>query len=492
MTLAASEHTIPNLFWIWPFVGMLLSIAILPLLRRTHHWWEENRNKLLIAVVLSLITLLYYQFRDYGLEVHEQPAAKTEQVEPHAQPATAAAGEHAGASEAQAEAHHYSEPGFSTVLAVLDHSVLMEYVPFITLLFALYVIAGGIVVRGDIRATPLANTVILGIGGLLASVLGTTGASMVLIRLVLKTNAERKHVVHTVIFFIFIVSNIGGTLLPIGDPPLFLGYLRGVDFFWTLRLWKEWSFMVAILLVIYFVWDTWAYRHETKADLRADVTHIEPVRLAGMINLVWLLGVVAAVITLDPGKAFPGTNWHAFPYMRELVQLAFVAASVITTPAILRKENQFNYIAIGEVACLFIGIFITMQVPIEILNARGPELGLHRAWHFFWSTGALSSFLDNAPTYVVFFETARSLPVTGHAINLGVNGMIDQTLLVAISCGAVFMGANSYIGNAPNFMVKTIAEQSGVKMPSFFGYIAYACAILIPTFILATFVFFRG
>ncbi|MFQ5807636.1 MAG: sodium:proton antiporter, partial [Phycisphaerae bacterium] len=399
---------------------------------------------------------------------------------------------------------HRTKPGFETARAVLNHAVLLEYVPFLTLLFSLYVIAGGIVVRGDIQATPMVNTTIIGIGGVLASFIGTTGAAILLIRLLLKTNLERKHKVHTIVFFIFIVANIGGSLLPIGDPPLFLGYLRGVDFFWTLNLWRYWAFMVAIVLVIYWMWDTWAYKHEAIADIQKDRIQIEPIRVAGTINFLWILGVVAAVATLDPSKPFPGTEWKPvlhlgsfeFSYVREIVQLAMVGLSLLTTPKGLRKENQFNYVAIGEVACLFIGIFITMQVPIEILRATGPkmaEAGFVNPWQFFWATGVLSSFLDNAPTYVVYFETATALPMDpAHVLALGETGRhIDVKLLVAISCGAVFMGANSYIGNGPNFMVKSIAEQSGVNMPSFFGYMAYSCLILVPIFILLTLIFFR-
>ena len=493
---------VPHIFWVWPFVGVLLAIAILPLLRKTHHWWEENRNKLLVSLVLAVVAMLYYGFRGHGVLVHEHAEAPVA-TEAHAGEESPEVTEHAAAEHptedgaAEHPAHeHRSEPGLATILAVLDHAVLAEYVPFLTLLFALYVIAGGIVVRGDIQATPMVNTTIIGIGGLLASFIGTTGAAMVLIRLLLKTNLERKHKVHTVVFFIFIVANIGGSLLPIGDPPLFLGYLRGVPFFWTRHLWKEWAFMLALVLIIYWVWDTWAYRHETPQDIRKDKTHIEPLHLAGTINFIWILGVVVAVATLDPSKPFPGTDWKPFPYLREGVQLAMVALSLMTTRSGLRKENQFNYVAIGEVACLFIGIFITMQVPIEILQAAGPkmaEAGFVNPWQFFWATGVLSSFLDNAPTYVVYFETATTLPIDpAHAVTLGETGrQIDFKLLVAISCGAVFMGANSYIGNGPNFMVKTIAEQSGVKMPSFFGYMAYSSLILIPVFILLTFVFFR-
>ncbi len=496
-----AEKYVPNPFWVWPFVAILLAIAVLPLIRKTHHWWEENRNKLLVAMLLAAATLLYYGFRGVGVVTHEggghgQPAhveQHTGEVE-HRQPSDRQHGNGVAAPGESAREHHEArtEPGWPTVLAVLHHAVLAEYVPFLTLLFSLYVIAGGIVVRGDVRATPLVNTTVLGIGALMASFIGTTGAAMVLIRFLLKTNSERTRKVHTVVFFIFLVANVGGTLLPIGDPPLFLGYLRGVDFFWTLVLWKEWAFMVVILLTIYFIWDTWAYKHEPEEAIRFDDTHKEPMRLAGLINLVWLLGVVGAVATLDPAKAFPGTNWHAWPFLREGVQLLMVVLSLLTTSKALREENQFNYVAIGEVAALFIGIFITMQVPIEILQTKGPELGLSEPWQFFWATGLLSSFLDNAPTYVVYFATAGTLTPPGMELMSPVataTGSIPVPLLIAISCGAVFMGANTYIGNGPNFMVKAIAEQSGVRMPSFFGYMMYSGLVLIPVFIILTFVF---
>ncbi len=505
---AEPEQYVPHVFWVWPFVAILLSIAVFPLMRRTHHWWEENRSKLIVALILAAVTLLYYGFRGVGVvqhheggaahaaETHEQPPAGHEAgahaVEAGHAGAPAAPGETAMSAAGEAPAERRTPAGWRTVLAVLHHAVLAEYVPFLTLLFSLYVIAGGIVVRGDVRATPTVNTAILGIGALLASFIGTTGAAMVLIRFLLKTNSERTRKVHTVVFFIFLVANIGGTLLPIGDPPLFLGYLAGVDFFWTLRLWKEWVFMVGLLLVVYYAWDSWAYKHEPEPAIRLDDTQRQPMRIAGLINIVWLLGVVAAVATLDPAKPFPGTQWHAWPYFREIVQLAMVGLSLLTTSKALRVENQFNYVAIGEVACLFIGIFITMQVPIEILQTEGPALGLSQPWHFFWATGMLSSFLDNAPTYVVYFATAGTLAPPGMELMAPVKtatGAIPVPLLVAISCGAVFMGANTYIGNGPNFMVKAIAEQSGVKMPSFFGYMIYPLMILIPAFILLTLVF---
>jgi Na+/H+ antiporter NhaD/arsenite permease-like protein len=461
---ASVAHEAPRLFWIWPFVAILLAIALLPLVRATCHWWEHNRHKLLVALLLSFVTLGYYGFRGTGVVEHGAGGV----------PLTTA-------------------PGWPALRAVLNHAVIVEYIPFIVLLFSLYVIAGGIVVRGDIRATPLVNTAILAVGSGLASLIGTTGAAMVLIRFLVRTNSERTRKVHTIVFFTFLVANIGGSLLPIGDPPLFLGYLLGVDFFWTLRLWREWAFLVAVLLIVYYLWDTWAYRHEPPEALRLDEAQRQPLHMAGLINLVWLLGVVVAVATLDPSKPLPGTQWHAPPHLREGVQLAMAGLSLVTTRQVLRRENQFNYVAIGEVACLFLGIFVTMQVPIEILQLKGPELGLRHPWQFFWATGVLSSFLDNAPTYVVYFATAGTLAPPGMALLHGVQtatGSIPVDLLVAISCGAVFMGANTYIGNGPNFMVKAIAEQSGVKMPSFFGYMAYSCGILLPLFLLVTLLFF--
>jgi Na+/H+ antiporter NhaD/arsenite permease-like protein len=360
------------------------------------------------------------------------------------------------------------------------------------LLFSLYTTSGGINLNGDIPAHPRTNTLILGIGAVLASFMGTTGASMLLIRPLLQINSERHHVRHTVIFFIFLVSNIGGCLLPIGDPPLFLGYLRGVPFTWTLQLWKEWLFCVAILLAIYYVWDGIAYHRETRRDIALDETTRQPLRLSGAKSIVWIAGVVVAVAFLVPGKPFPGTSWIVPDHLREAAELTLVGLSWLTTSKAIREANNFNFVAIGEVACLFIGIFICMQVPIEILQAKGDDLGFHEPWHFFWASGLLSSFLDNAPTYAVYFETAGALHESGMPLMENVRtatGVIPIPLLVAVSLGSVFMGANTYIGNGPNFMVKSIAEQSGVKMPSFFGYMAYSIGILIPLFVLVTFIF---
>jgi Na+/H+ antiporter NhaD/arsenite permease-like protein len=382
--------------------------------------------------------------------------------------------------------------GLGAVPVMLDHAIVVEYIPFIVLLFCLYVISGGISLTGDLTATPATNTAFLAMGALIASFIGTTGASMLLIRPLLQTNAQRKHVVHTVVFFIFLVSNIGGCLLPIGDPPLFLGFLFGVPFLWTLGLWGPWLMCCCLLLVVYFIWDTIAHRHEEVADIQRDELQRQPLRMKGLVNIALLGGIVACVALVDPHRAMPFTDYHPFPFMRELLMLGLVGLSLKVTPRGVREHNNFNYTAILEVAALFIGIFVAMQVPVEYLNARGAELGVNEPWKFFWATGTLSSFLDNAPTYVVFFETAKAMPAQAGAamLTLGTGGEIDEAFLFAISLGAVFMGAMTYIGNGPNFMVKSIAEQSGVRMPSFFGFmIKYSIPILLPAFLIVTLLF---
>ncbi|MHC4080181.1 MAG: sodium:proton antiporter [Planctomycetota bacterium] len=452
----AEHHALhdPPPWWglgILPFIGVLGCIAILPLLPATHHWWESNLHRFGVSISFAGLTVLYYIIVPY----EEQD-----------------------------------------VVTVLEHAIVVEYIPFIVLLFALYVISGGISLKGDLPARPTTNLGFLAVGAGIASFIGTTGASMLLIRPLLQTNAQRRHVRHTVIFFIFLVSNIGGCLLPIGDPPLFLGYLFGVPFFWTLGLWLPWLVCCGILLVIYYALDSLAYRREAPQALAADEKQREPLRLEGAINLLWLLGVVCSVAFVVPGKQFPLLGFEVFPFLRELLMLGFVAISLWRTPKAIRQYNNFNYVAILEVAALFIGIFITMQVPIAFLNARGAALGVDEPWEFFWATGTLSSFLDNAPTYVVFFETAKVLPIAAGSatveLMIGTKsvGAIAEPLLVAISLGAVFLGAMTYIGNGPNFMVKSIAEQAGIPMPSFFGYMfKYSVPILLPVFVAITFLF---
>ena len=453
----------PPIWMVAPFAGLLLVIAVFPLLPQTEHWWESNLHRFYVAAGLAAVTLLYY------LVIYEHP------VEGHW------------------PAHYVSQANpaglnWGNTWTVFANAILSEFIPFIVLLFSLYTISGGIRIEGDLRATPLINAIIIFVGGVLASFVGTTGAAMLLIRLLLDTNSERKHVAHTVIFFIFVVCNCGGCLLPIGDPPLFLGYLRGVPFLWTFQLWKEWAFVNITLIVIYFLWDRfWFYPHEEKRDLRRDAAEVRRLSVKGLWpNLPLLIGVVLGVALLDPSKPFPGTNVHPPLYLREIVQLGMVALSLTFGSEENRAANRFNYGAIIEVAALFFGIFITMQPPLQILHVEGPRLGLTEPWQFFWATGMLSSFLDNAPTYVVFFETARTLG--GHDLVPPGTGVAHH-LLVAVSIGAVFMGANTYIGNGPNFMVRAIAEKRGVKMPSFFGYMVYSGCILLPLFALTTLVF---
>ncbi|MHC4064629.1 MAG: sodium:proton antiporter [Planctomycetota bacterium] len=451
----------PPLWACLPFAGLLLSIAMLPLLPATEHWWESNKNRLCVALVFAALALMYYFF------VHPMTIDHT--------------------------THQTYTTGVDRIISVLEHAILAEYIPFIVLLFSLYVISGGISLRGDLVAQPSTNLAFLATGAMLASFIGTTGASMLLIRPLLQTNAQRKYRMHTVIFFIFLVSNIGGCLLPIGDPPLFLGYLMGVPFLWTFGLILPWAVTCTALLGVYYLWDTVAFKREREIDLIKDRLVREKLTLRGKVNLLYLLGVVLCVGLVKPGEPLPLLGVKAFPFLRELLMFGLVVLSLKTTQPQIRKDNEFNYHAILEVAALFIGIFVAMQIPIEILNAKGASLGLSKPWHFFWATGTLSAFLDNAPTYVVFFTTAEAMT---HGAGPGVldllgGGHVLESLLVGISLGAVFMGAMSYIGNGPNFMVKSIAEQSGVKMPSFFGFMLYSCVILLPLFAVITAIFAR-
>ncbi|MCE9552460.1 MAG: sodium:proton antiporter [Planctomycetes bacterium] len=449
--------------WVLPFVILLGCIAILPLLPATQHWWESNLHRLYVAAGLGLITLLYYLLA------------------------------HGAAVDGHWPAHHVVEPsdsGWHWPLAwtIFSNAIFQEYVPFIVLLFSLYTISGGIRIEGDLAARPLTNTAFLAVGGLLASLIGTTGAAMLLIRPLLETNRERKHVAHTVVIFIFIVCNCGGCLLPIGDPPLFLGYLKGVPFLWTLSLWKEWLFVNGMLLVIYFLWDhLYHYPREKQKDIVKDEKRVRGLVITGwQLNGTLLLAIVACVALLDPSKAFPGTNWHPWLYLREICQLLLVGISIVAGSHMVRQKNQFTYAAIVEVAALFLGIFLCMQPALQILHVHGPQLGLTTPARFYWATGSLSSVLDNAPTYIVFFETAKTLPGGDLAVE---GGKIDSLILTAISLGAVFMGAMTYIGNGPNFMVKALAEGAGVKMPSFFGYLKYSFTILLPLLALTCLIF---
>lgn len=442
----AAHPTLGSTLPMWsviPFAGLLLSIAILPMV--AEHFWHKNRNQFLVAVGWAspvLIGLLWVWGTDYQHLGHDA-------------------------------AHN------------LQHAV-DEYISFIALLGSLYIISGGILLRGDLEGRPIINTAFLGIGAVIANVIGTTGASMLLIRPMLRTNSEREHTWHIPLFFIFLVSNIGGALTPIGDPPLFLGYLRGISFFWTLEhLWPIWLGTVAVLLAMFFALDTHQYGKETKSSRTEDAGALEPLRLEGNLNFLLLAGVIACVLLLSPDKAHPDFRMY---YAREIGMAVLTGISLLATNRSIRERNNFEYGPILEVAALFVGIFVAMIPATALLQAHGKGLPITEPWHYFWATGGLSAFLDNAPTYVTFAAMAcGNFEQCTSAENLA--PLMDASsvqVLKAISLGAVFLGAGSYIGNGPNFMVRAIAEQSGYKMPSFFGYCGYAAVFLVPVFIVVT------
>ncbi len=381
------------------------------------------------------------------------------------------------------------------------HIILADYVPFIILLWSLYTISGGILLRGSLRGTPTVNTIMLIIGAVLASWMGTTGAAMLLIRPFLRANNYRKNRTFMVVFFIFLVANIGGSLTPLGDPPLFLGYLHGVSFFWTFKIMPHMVVMAVLLLIVYFVLDTYFYRKEKVTVPKEEAK--EPLKLEGTYNFLFLAGVVGSVLMsgmIDLGEITTlGIHRAIQDWLRDGLLILLGAGSLIATPIPLREDNDFTWFPIIEVAYLFIGIFITMIPCLLILKA-----GTHgqlaflitmvkEPVHYFWITGALSSFLDNAPTYLTFFNTALGSFYSGLTESQAVPLLMTENAiyLKAISAGAVFFGACSYIGNAPNFMVRSIAEESGTPMPSFFGYILkYALVFLVPIFLIVSFIFF--
>lgn len=455
-------HNIGELLPVWsiiPFVGMLLSIAIVPLVKP--EWWEHNLLK--VSILWSLLFLIPFGIA-YGAKV---------------------------------------------LTFNLLEIVLLDYVPFIVLLLGLFVAAGGIALKGTLAGTPKVNLAILLIGTLLASWIGTTGAAMLFIRPIIRANKWREKKAHVVIFFIFMVANIGGSLTPVGDPPLFLGFLRGVPFFWTMKLLPLMLMNIAILSVLFFIIDSRAYKKELAAgrspkDVMA-AGEKEPLKIEGAHNFIFIGMIVFTVILngklgmMDSLKdengmtigldVFEGIRLQINWFVQIIFILIAALLSMKTTKKTTRELNAFTFAPIKEVAELFIGIFITMIPALALLHAHGAELGLSSPWHFFWATGVLSSFLDNAPTYLVFMTTAASLgSTTGLTTAVGTILPIN---LIAVSAGAVFMGANTYIGNAPNFMVKAIAEENKIKMPSFFGYMLWSISILIPIFILDTLVFFR-
>lgn len=435
-----------------PFLGILLSIALFPLF--APHFWHHHYGK--VSAFWSLVVALPFVLA-------------------------------------------YGHPALHEIL----HIVLIDYIPFLILLLALFTVAGGILVEGTLRGNPLLNALLLLIGTVIASWIGTTGASMLMIRPVIRANSHRRSKMHVIVFFIFLVSNIGGALTPLGDPPLFLGFLHGVPFFWTFKLLPETLFVVAMVLVLFFLMDSYLYHREKQAGtLKEPAGEKVPLRIRGAHNLIFLAGIIGAVLmsgTYHAGEIkMLGIHLGLANLFRDLVLLILVALSWATTAREVRKKNEFTWGPIIEVALLFAGIFITIIPALAMLRAgtHGHLAFIINAvkepWHYFWITGVLSSFLDNAPTYLTFLNTALGNFYAGLPESQAIPALIAEKgiFLKAISTGAVYMGANTYIGNAPNFMVRSIAEEQGVKMPNFFGYMGYSLLILIPTFILTTFIFF--
>jgi Na+/H+ antiporter NhaD/arsenite permease-like protein len=426
-------------YTVLPFILMLGCIAILPIF--FSHFWDKNSNKLVISLLLSLPVAVWLMVNSHG----------------HA----------------------------------LFATMVFDYTPFLILLGSLFVITGGIFIDGDIEAKPSINTLFLAIGAILASFIGTTGASMLLIRPLLNTNKERKYKVHTVLFFIGIVANCGGLLTPLGDPPLFMMYLRGAPFQWFFSMFPIWLFANASLLIIYFLVDKYFVSKEPKESLEKDKSQIKPIKIYGNLNFVFILGVILAVAFINDNTMPFIKNNEYYKFLREIVILSMAGLSLIFTSKKLRESNNFNWGPIVEVAYLFLGIFVTMIPCILYLESNASQLGVKTPAMFYYASGALSSFLDNTPTAVTFYSLAEGLIKT----DLSFTGMnfvsgIPENLMRAICVGSVFFGANTYIGNGPNFMVKTIAEDNGVKMPHFFEYMyKFSLIILLPLYILIQLLF---
>jgi Na+/H+ antiporter NhaD/arsenite permease-like protein len=440
-----------------PFVLLLLSIAVLPLV--AHDWWKDDGNKAKVAAFFSLpvIVLFIFHFGDSG-------------------------------------SHALVHQG-------------MEYASFIILLAALYVISGGILIEGNFRGTPGSNTLLLAVGAVLANLIGTTGASLVLIRPLIRGNLRRSNVVHVPVFFIFIVANCGGLLTPLGDPPLFLGFLKGVPFEWTLKLFPQWLLVNGVLLALFVVWDVLAWRREGRSAMNLAAETLperspsadaapERFRLRGVHNVIFLAAVIGLLFAAGRGYGHSGDPW---PFgFQELGLVALALGSYFSTRPDIREKNHVTFGPIIEVAVLFAGIFITITPAVLLLDEHGSQLGLSAPWHYFWASGLMSSVLDNAPAYLTATAAAcgaQQLPVDGRylAAFLELRGdHAAEQILSAISCGCVFMGALTYLGNAPNFMVRAYAEESKIRMPSFFGFMLYSFAILLPLYGVVTFVFFRG
>lgn len=420
-----------------PFICQLLCIAVFPL-TKLEHWWENNTHKLLVSFLLGLPVTSWLCMN--GM-THE-----------------------------------------------LEHQMVYDYVPFILLLMALFVTTGGICIKGDLKATPLVNCSILSVGFLLASFMGTTGAAMLLIRLLLQTNSQRKYTTHTVLFFIAMVANCGGILTPLGDPPLFLLFQKGTPFGWFMSLAPEWLTTGLLMLAIYYVIDSIYYKRESQERLKADEVEMERISITGYINLLWLACVILSTMFINstyiPAMGDPDAPFY-LKLLREWAFILIIILSILTTKKTVRVNNNFSWTPILEVACVFCGIFATM-VPALMYLQQHP-LPITEPWQFVYCTGTLSAFLDNAPTAMVFHATATTLAEPG-ATNL-VAG-VSEPLLRAISMGAVFFGSMTYIGNGPNFMVKSIAEQNGFRMPSFFVYmLKFSLIICLPIYIIVQLIF---
>ena len=452
----ASQHInlgeILSLYSTIPFIGILLSIALFPLF--APEFWHHHFGKVSAfwAIVIAVPLLIIYK----GAALHS-----------------------------------------------FLHIILTDYIPFIILLWGLFTVSGGILLKGSLRGTPIVNTILIIIGTILASWMGTTGAAMLLIRPFLRANNYRKNRAFMVVFFIFLVANIGGSLTPVGDPPLFLGFLHGVPFFWTFHILPHMLFAALVLLAIYFALDTYYYKKEGFSKSQIEDGEKEPIGLVGSYNFIFLAGIVGAVIfsgVVDWGEVnILGIHRSIQGWTSDGIIILMGILSLIFTPTKVREDNEFTWFPIQEVAYLFAGIFITMTPCLLLLlagtkGALGFIVGaVKEPYHYFWVTGTLSSFLDNAPTYLTFFTTAVGKFYTGMPESIAVSKLIAENpiYLMAISAGAVFFGANTYIGNAPNFMVRSIAEEAGTPMPSFFGYmLKYSIVFLIPVFILVSFIFF--
>lgn len=436
------EH-IPNIpiYAVIPFILMLAAIAIFPLF--AEHFWDKNKNKLYVALTLAIPTAVWLLFQDCSAE--------------------------------------------------LKSTIIFDYIPFIILLGSLFVITGGIFVDGVIQPKPKTNLIYLAIGAVLASFMGTTGAAMLLIRPIIHTNKSRKYKVHTILFFIGIVANCGGLLTPLGDPPLFMMYLRGVDFFWFLNLFPEWLFTNALLLFIYFVVDNYFWKKEDDEIKIWDRTRTRKIKIQGKMNFIWLVGVILAVAFINPSYFPAFANNPYMNFLREAVIIILAMLSLKLTTHIVRTSNSFSWAPIEEVAYLFLGIFITMVPCILYLQQNASALGIVNPAQFYYASGALSSFLDNTPTAVTFYSLALGLVEQNPNIANGMTMVagIPEIFMKAICVSAVIFGSMTYIGNGPNFMVKAIAESEGIKMPSFFGYIfKFSLIVLLPIYIIVELVLF--